>query len=407
VNVARQIALALRSLSRYQLRAFFMMAGVAVGIASLTALASVGEATRRETVQQFKRMLGTVDMLSIRPGAGATRGMPTLANVEPTLRFEDARAIAAEIPAAIRVAEMQSAFDVDLSYREKITTPAVFGVAASWADVRGADVALGSALSEEDVAGVARVAVIGADVHDALFADENPLGKVIRIADVPFVVKGVLEEQGAGPGGASLDNICLIPVTTASRRLFKRDYLSSIVVQIRDAERADEVIEDIRVLLRERHRIAASAPDDFTITSPRALLARVTQVSSTLATTLAGVGIVATLIGGAVIMSLMLISVSERRREIGIRRAVGASRRAVMGQFLTESALVSTLGGVFGVAIGLGVALLAATFAGTSPAVMWSAVAGAVLLSVVIGVVFGLQPAWRAANTDPIDALRT
>ncbi|HQX46245.1 MAG: ABC transporter permease [Steroidobacteraceae bacterium] len=407
MNATRVISSAWRSLARSKLRSFFMMLGVIVGIAALTALASVGEATRQETMRQFKRMLGTFDTLTVRPGAGSTRGMPSLGSVEPSLKFPDGPAIAAGVPGVKRVALVQQAFDLDVSYRDASTVPLVLGVSPNWADIRGEVVASGAHLSEEDDRSLARVTVIGADVARELFHGEDPLGKVIRIADVPFQVKGVMASRGAGPGGASLDNMLVIPVSTASKRLFNRDYLTTLVVQLVDANVSDRVADDVRALLRERHRIIPPAQDDFTVGSPRATLAQITQVGSTLSKVVTGVAVIATLIGGAVIMSLMLIGVSERRREIGVRRAVGATRADVMKQFLAEATLISVCGGAVGILIGAGGATVGALLQKLPPAWMWSMIGGAVVLSVAVGVLFGLYPAWKAAKVDPIEALRS
>jgi putative ABC transport system permease protein len=217
----------------------------------------------------------------------------------------------------------------------------------------------------------------------------------------------VLVSRGAGPGGSSLDSIVFIPVTTASKRLFNRDYLTTITVQLSDPERPEPVIEEISAILRERHGIVPPTEDDFTVSNPRASAEQVTEVRSTLTSVLNGVAAIATVIGGTVIMSLMLIAVSERRREIGVRRAVGATRWDVMLQFLVEAAVVSFIGGLAGVMLGVGGATIAAARQGLSPVFLGSAIGGAVLLSVCIGLVFGLQPAWKAANLDPIEALRS
>lgn len=407
MNLTKTTRLALLSLSRNRLRSFLMMLGVIIGIASLTALASVGEATKQETMRRFKRMLGTFDMVIIEPGGASTRGMPSLATVEPVLKFSDAQAIAEEIPAVRQVSEMQFAIDLDVKYRDKTTSPSVIGVAANWTDVRGEELAAGSDITPEDVASLARIAVIGQDVVTDLFPGENPLGQTLRIADVPFQVKGVLASRGVGPGGASMDNTVLIPVTTASKRLFNRDYLTAVIAQIRDPERAVSAIADITALLRERHGIVPPAEDDFRVSSPEAQVMQITEVSSTLSKVLIGVAVIATLIGGTVIMSLMLIAVSERRREIGIRRAVGASRRDIMVQFLIEAAVVALIGGIVGVLIGVGGSLMITAVSDLAPTIMWSAVGGSVLLSVGIGLLFGLQPAWRASHVDPVEALRS
>ena len=407
MSLSRASQLAIRTLTRHRLRACFMMLGVTIGVATLTALASLGESTKEETMRRFKRMIATFDTVIVRPGAGRTRGMPSLTTVEPSLKFEDAKAIASDIANVRRVAEVQNAFDIDVKYRDKTTSPAVFGVSSNWTALRDDDVADGRGISDEDVRSLARVAVLGADVKATLFTDENPIGRTVRIADVPFQIVGILASRGAGPGGGSLDNLLLIPVSTASKRLFNRDFLTMVIAQLKDPGQGDQTVTAITTLLRERHRLAATAQDDFTITNPRAAMARVTEVGSTLSKVLTGVGVLATLVGGVVIMSLMLMAVSERRKEIGVRRSVGAMKRDVLVQFLIEAATVSTMGGVFGIGCGVGGTTVATMVQKLPPTLAWKAIAGAALMSVTLGVVFGLHPAWKASNVDPIAALRS
>ncbi len=402
----RTISLALRTLLRNPLRSFLMMLGVTVGIAALTTMASVGEATKQETMRRFKRMVGTYDIVNIAPGAARTRGMPSLTTVEPTLKFDDATAIAAEARTITQIAEVQNAFDIDVKHRDNTTASAIYGISANWLEMHGYFIDAGTPISDDDVASLARVAVIGIDVQTALFPNQDPMGQQMRIANVPFQVKGVLVSRGAGPGGGSLDNIVFIPVTTASKRLFNRDYLTTINAKLKDPDRPEAAIEEISAILRQRHGIVPPGEDDFTVTNPRATAEQVTQVRSTLSTVLTGVAVIATRIGGLDIMSLMLIAVSERRRVIGVRRAVGATRRDVMLQFLIEAATISVMGGLAGVALGVAGATIAAIQQDLPPILLWSAIGGSVVLSVCIGLVFGLQPAWKAANLDPIEALR-
>ncbi len=405
MKMMQTFRLALRTLIRNPLRSFFMMLGVTIGIASLTALASLGSATQQETMRQFKRMVGTYDVINIVPGAASTRGMPSLTTVEPSLKFSDAAAIADEAEGVLQVAEVQNAFDIDVKYRDNATVSAIYGISANWLEMRSYFIETGDVITQEDIAGVARVAVIGPDIVTGLFPNEDPMGKQLRIGNVPFQVKGILVSRGAGPGGSSLDGVIFIPVTTASRRLFNRDYLTTITAQLKDPDQSGPAIESIKAVLRERHGIVPPGEDDFTISDSRATAEQVAEVSSTLGTILTGVAVISMIIGGTVIMSLMLIAVSERRREIGVRRAVGATRSDVMLQFLVEAATVSVIGGLVGIALGIGGAVLAAIQQDLPPVLIWKTIGIAVAISVGIGLAFGLQPAWKAANIDPIDAL--
>jgi putative ABC transport system permease protein len=397
---------AARSMRRYWVRSILMVLGVVVGIASLGVLSSIGEATRRETTARFKNMLGTFDTIIVRPGGGRSRGMPTLVNVQPTLRFEDADAIARELPEIKAVAEMQTAFDVDIKYRDRTTSVVVIGVSPNWLQLRSEDVQDGAFFTQEQNSSLARVAVLGTEARATLFPDEDPLGKNFRIVDVPFQVIGSLKSRGAGPGDGSLDNLVLIPVDTASRRLFNRDFLTMLVAQVRDPERSTEATDRVTALLRDRHHIRPPALDDFTITNPAATMAQVTRARSTLTTILTGVAAMALLIGGAVIMSLMSIAVSERRKEIGVKRSVGATRADIVAQFLLEAILVASTGGVIGALGGWTGMQLVTRMQNLSPILVWRPFAAGILVSTAIGVVFGIYPAWKASKLDPIQVIR-
>ena len=406
MNLLRLFRPVVRMLTRNRARAVFMMAGVTIGIASLMILSSIGESTRRETMKRFKNMLGTYDTVIIRPGSSKNRGMVSLTNVEPSLKFDDAGAIASQIPEIRQVAQLQNAFDIDVKYQNRSGTPAIFGVSSNWLELRGDEVAEGEFLSEDDCRSLSRVAILGADAQKQLFPDVDPIGKTIRIGDVPFVVRGVMVARGAGPAGGSLDNLIFIPVTTASKRLFNRDFLTMLIAQLKDPAQGQVAIDHIQTLLRGRHHIAQGALDDFNLTNPGAVMAQVNTLGSTLHKLLVVVAIAATGIGGIVIMSVTLIGVSERRTEIGVRRAVGASRNAILLQFLLEAVLLSFAGGILGILIGVGGTQIVARLQHLPFLLLPMAIFAASLLSIVLGLLFGVYPAWKASMTDPIDALR-
>lgn len=398
---------ALRTMRRYRLRTLLMMTGVLAGIASLAILTSIGESTKRDTLQRFKNMMGTFDTVIVRPGGGRSRGMPTLVTVPPTLRFDDAEAVATQLPEIKAVAKLQNAFDIDVKYRERTAAPAIFGVSDNWLALRSEDVSEGAFFTAEQDRALARVAVIGADVRRDLFPDEDPLGKTIRVAGVPFEIIGLLRSRGAGPAGASLDNIVLIPVSTAARRLFNRDFLTMLIAQIKDPEQGAEAAAAVSSLLRDRHHIRPPALDDFTVTNPAAAMAQVTRARSTLTRILTGVAILALLIGGIVIMSLMSISVSDRQKEIGVRRSVGAARGEIVLQFLLEAVVVAAAGGVAGVLVGWGGLEVVTRWQQLPRVLLWQPFAVALAMSLIVGTVFGIYPAWKASRVDPVEALRS
>ena len=375
MKLSAGLSLANRSMLRNPLRTFFMMLGVTIGIASLTAMSTMGESTKQETMRQFKNMVGNYDLINIEPGASATRGMPSLTTVEPTLKFGDSGAILEQVNGVKQVADVQNAFDLDVKYRDQTTASAVYGITANWLEMHSYFIDFGSVLTDDDIASVARVAVIGPDIQRDLFGTEDPIGKQIRIGNVPFQVKGVLVTRGAGPGGSSLDGIVFIPVTTASKRLFNRDYLTTITVELTDPLNPDPVIDEITAVLRERHGIVPPGEDDFGFVNPRAAAEQVADVDSTLTRVLTGVSVIATIIGGTVIMSLMLIAVSERRREIGVRRAMGATRQDIMQQFLIEAAVASLLGGGIGTLLGVGGSVIAVLQQNMPPVLVWNMIA--------------------------------
>ena len=406
MRIAPEVVLAFRSMARHRLRTLLMMLGVMIGIASLTVLYSLGEATKQESMKRFKNMLGTFDTIIIRPGAGRTRGMVSLTNVPATLKFDDVQAILSEVPGVKQVAELQNAFDMDVKYRDRAVSTAVFGISPNWLELRGDEVAEGSVFSVDEDKALARMAILGTDVQAHLFSGESSIGKSIRIGDVPFQIEGILKSRGAGPGGGSLDDLILIPISTASKRLFNRDFLTMLIVQLHDPNRSDADVRAITTLLRKRHHLPPTALDDFTVSNPRAVMAQVTQMRSTLSKTIEGASILAMVIGGVVIMTLMLIGVSERRPEIGVRRCVGASRIDIMLQFIIEALTISCLGGAIGVASGLAGMNAMALFQKLPLAFAWDVLAISAGLSISVGALFGIYPAWKAAHVDPIAALR-
>lgn len=399
----RTVQVAFRMLKGNPLRSFLMMLGVMIGIAALTVIVSLGEGSKRQVMERMKSM-GADASLMVRPGAGVQRGMSPY-NIT-TITLEDAKAIEGEIGNAKNVAPVMVRGGASVKYSAQQSSPTVFGVTPIWRVVRTFDVERGEFIEEEDLSSAARVCLLGRQVVKDLFGDEEPLGQSVMINNVAFQVKGVLESKGASMGGGNIDNRILIPLTTFSRRLFNQNHLGQILIQLSDVSAMYETAEQVRALLRERHQLAATAPDDFSIRIPEEALKSATEVSSTMTILLSLVAGVSLIAGGVVVMNIMLTSVTERKREIGLRKAVGARRRDILAQFLTEAIVVTVTGGLIGIAVGYGSAEAVAWFAETPAAVSWVVFALGFGFSALVGIVSGVHPARKAASLDPIEALR-
>jgi putative ABC transport system permease protein len=317
------------------------------------------------------------------------------------------QAIEQEVPNVRKASPGLIKTDAQVKFRQQTVTTEVFGVTPEFREYRSWDVDSGDFLSDEDVRSMARVALIGQTVARELFGDADPVGTTIRIDNVAFKVKGVMAKKGVNPQGRDLDDRVIIPVSTFARRLYNVTYLSNIVVQLQDMSRMQETGAAITKLLRERHHIVPPKQDDFGVRTPEGMVTVAAGTTQALTLFLGIVSTIALLVGGLVIMNIMLVSVGERTREIGLRRAVGARRRDILAQFLAEALAISVIGGVIGAVLGmLGVWVLRAMT--KTPAVMsWQAIVLAAVFSVVVGIIFGMQPARRAALLDPVDALRT
>lgn len=403
MKTGRVVTIAIRGLRRNPLRTSLMMIGIVIAIAALTVIVSLGEGSKRQVMERMKRM-GADASLMVRPGAGVQRGVSPYSITTVTL--EDAEAIEAEIQNAKHVAPIMVRGEVVVKYGARQSSPTVFGVTPIWRVVRTFDVDRGAFIDDDDLLAAARVCLLGGQVVRELFGDADPLGQSVMINNVACQVKGVLEEKGTSAGGGNLDNRILVPLTTFSRRLFNQKHLGQIVIQLDDISAMYRTAEDVKALLRERHQLAATEPDDFTIRIPEEALKTATAVSSTWTTLLALVAGVSLIAGGVVVANIMLIAVTERRREIGLRKAVGARRRDILLQFLIETTVVAIAGGLVGIVLGYAGAEIAARFTGITPAVSWVAVVLGCGVSAIVGLIAGVQPARKAAFLDPIEALR-
>jgi putative ABC transport system permease protein len=400
---------ALRGLSANKVRTFLMMVGVIIGIAALISIVAVGQGAKAKVVKSVDKMWGTNPIMVTAgaggPNAGPHMGMGVGVGAQ-TLTMEDLQAIEKEVPNVRKASPGLLKSDVQVKYRQQAKTTEVFGITPDFREYRSWDVESGEFISDDDVRSLARVALIGETVRRELFGDDDPVGARIMIDNVSFKVKGLLMARGTNPSGGDLDDRVMIPITTFSRRLYNVDYLSNIVVQLKDINRMDETANAITALLRDRHQIVPPKQDDFGVRTPSGVVQMFSGTTQTLTLFLGIVSAIALLVGGLVIVNIMLISIGERTREIGIRRALGARRKDILRQFLAEAVMVTLTGGLIGVLAGIAAARALSVMKGMPTVVSWQAIGLAVAFSVLIGIMFGVQPARRAAHMNPVEALQ-
>ncbi len=407
------LRLALRSLAANKLRAALTMLGITIGVAAVITLLSVGQGVARYVAGQFEG-LGTnlvfVFPGQFRPGSGP----PGRRSGDNPLTIEDFNALkdAARVPEAARLAPVLSR-TASLAVGNHTTSSTVRGTTPDYTQVRNYRVLTGRFLTSSDLDERARVAVIGQTTLNHLFApDEEALGATLRINGFPFRIVGILDKKGATPFGDEDDTV-IVPYTTAAARLFAvrtvrgESRVSVILVQLADPARQDRLIDDIGSVLRERHNIPYRGEDDFTVLSEQDLVSAFQQVTSVLTLFLGAIAGIALLVGGIGIMNIMLVTVSERTREIGLRKAVGARRGHVLTQFLVEAVVLALLGGVLGIALGwTGALAIKRAVPQLDTSVSLDSVLLATGFSFVVGLFFGLYPAFRASTLRPIEALR-
>jgi putative ABC transport system permease protein len=391
------------SLLRNRLQAGLTVLGVGIGIAAVMCTAALGAAGAQQVQSQIDA-LGE-DFIWIRAGSENAGGVRSGWGGARTLIPEDAAAIergVASVAACSPVAQG----------REQIVVPGenwntrYQGVWPSFFDIRRRTVAAGTLFGEADETGSKRVLVLGQAVAGRLFGDEDPVGRLVRINRFPFTVIGVLESRGADRGGVDRDDVMFVPLSTALRTLDRREWVSDIMCAVDSPDETDLATAEAAILLRVRHELEPDEPDDFQIQRPVETLRMRAQTANTLTAMLTSIGAVSLIVGGVGIMNIMLVSVTERRREIGVRMAIGARVRDIRWQFLLEAAAIGLAGGVLGICVGWTAALaLTALFAW--PTVLEASVMGwAVAVAVGSGLVFGYLPAHQASGFDPIEAMR-
>lgn len=407
MNLAQSILEALESLNGNKLRSGLTVLGIVIGVAAVIAMLSVGRGAEASITGSISG-IGT-NLLFIFRGDFKD----TIRNPKP-LTLGDVQAIADpfQAPSVAAVAPALQG-NAEVSFGGETTTTQIIGATPEYFKVRNYLVTEGEYITEEHILGRASVVLIGPDVADKLFGHRDGVtGETVRIEGQPFRVLGVLESKGGGTFG-SQDNLVIVPFSTAQTRLIRRstaDRVDIILAQAVDAESVDTAIDEISQILRTRHRTAVGE-DDFTIFTQRDLLTTFESITGILTIFLGGIAGISLLVGGIGIMNIMLVSVTERTREIGLRKALGARKRDILIQFLTESSLLSLFGGIIGILFGWFIAYIvgriaAATNTDFTPVVSADAILLATLFSAAVGLFFGIYPASRAANLEPVEALR-
>ncbi|MBW4417846.1 MAG: ABC transporter permease [Myxacorys californica WJT36-NPBG1] len=396
--------MAVKTLTANKMRSSLTMLGMIIGNASVIAMVGIGQGAQRLASEQFESLGPNV--LFVAPGSGQARQRTT--NLPRTLVWDDAKAIASQVPSVQEVAAQKQG-QYPIVYGGLNSSSSVTGTTPSFLSVRSFDVAKGRFLTDLDLQRNQRVVALGADLANRFFSDQDPIGKRIRIRNVSFQVIGVMRPKGSFLG-SNQDDVAYIPLTTMASTLTGRTSpygldVTFISVSAKNEASVPAAEFQITNLLRRRHKIVSQ--DDFTVQAQKDILQIVGTITGGLTAMLAAIAGVSLLVGGIGIMNIMLVSVTERTQEIGLRKAIGASGQDILVQFMIEAVLLSAAGGLIGTGVGVGGTLLVATFSPLKAAISPAAIALAVSVSGTIGLVFGVIPARQAAKLDPIVALRS
>ena len=406
MNILRTARVAVRALGRNKMRSFLTALGIIIGVGAVIAMVSIGEGARRGIEDRFASM-GT-NLLFVSPGSRNVRGVHSGFGAYTTLKEEDAEAILAQCSAVQYISPSVNA-RAQVVYSNKNWNTSIQGTGEFYPEVRKWPVAEGTYFDVTQVRAASKVCVLGSEVKKNLFEDAEAVGQVIRIKKIPFKVLGVLESKGESGGFFNRDDMIAIPYTTAMRRLQGIDYIQSIDVSAVSADRMKEAVSQIEDVLRVRHRIAPGAEDDFQVRNMSDISEQAAASTQIMTLLLGSIASISLLVGGIGIMNIMLVSVTERIREIGIRLAVGAREKDILLQFLTEAIVLSVLGGLLGVAFGIGASKLIKhipMFSSFNTVVSGQSIIMAFAFSAAVGIFFGFYPARKASRLDPIEALR-
>jgi putative ABC transport system permease protein len=393
---------AVRGLKSNKVNLVLMMLGIIIGIASLTVIVSIGEGAKTQILARISQFGFGSEAVYI--GSGAGKVFSHRRKKANTLTLQDAE-ILGELENVKLIAPYQGK-RLRTIYKKESSTTRINGITPEWFTARTWNLTDGDYISDEDLIGMRKVCVIGVTPMKKLFKDEDPIGKFVRINKVYFKVIGIMEEKGVSESGYDPDDRIVIPLTTSARRLFQQVHINSIRLQLHDAHQAKDTIKQVRSILRERHHLATTAEDDFRIITPDVLVEWITKSKKTLTVMLGMISTISLLVSGIVIMNIMLVSVNERIKEIGIKRSFGARKSDILMQFLLESTFVSLSGGMIGLVLGGVINFFISNFSRLKATMSLESFVLAFIFSVLVGILFGLQPARKATLMNPVQALR-
>jgi putative ABC transport system permease protein len=405
MNAQVTIRIAMRALYRNKGRSLLTALGIIIGIAAVIAVVAVGQGASVSVRTQISTMGN--NLVTVFPGSMRTGGFHGGAGGQQTLTADDGEAILRECPHVTAVTPMVRS-GAQVIYKENDWATSVQGVGPSYPVIRSWEVTDGEFFTESDIRSGSRVCVIGRTVLDQLFAGGDAVGKTIRVRNMPFRVIGVLARKGTAAWGQDQDDSIIAPWTTVRRVLQNSAFnnVNQLLISLDSMDNLAETKQEVTGILRQRHRLSAGADDDFTVTDMTEVTQMITQVSSLMTLLLTVIASISLLVGGIGIMNIMLVAVSERTREIGLRMAVGARRRDILLQFLTEAVALSAVGGILGIGLGIAAAKIVAQVNHWPVLVSPGAILVALGFSAGVGIFFGFYPAWRAARMDPIESLR-
>ena len=394
---------AVRALRRNKLRSVLTALGIIIGVGAVIAMVGIGNGAKAQVEAQIASLGQNV--ILIFSGSTTSSGIRTGWGGAGTLKIEDAEAIRREVPGVIGVSEeVVSTTQVAAGNQNWFTR--IYGESADYFDIRQWPLADGAPFTSQDVRSANKVCVIGRTTATQVYGNENPIGQILRIKEVPFTITGVLIPKGLSTQGVDQDDIVIMPYTSAMKRVIGGTTLRNINVQVGDPQQLEAAQQQIISLLRQRHNIRPGRDDDFTVRNQQEIAQAATATSRVMTLLLGAIAGVSLLVGGIGIMNIMLVSVTERTREIGVRMAVGAHGSDILTQFLIEAVTLSSVGGLIGIVCGIGASKILSAYASWPTLISISSIAIAFLFSAAVGIFFGFYPARKAAALDPIEALR-